>query len=78
MDDVVQCLQDPTRLHRAGPDRFIATFACFLGLLEAPPNAMLSFAWGGVDPVLAGVTAELKIRYEVDLDELATQYYGGD
>lgn len=77
VDDVVACLQVPELLHRAGPDPFVRTLACYFGLLEAPPDLLLRFAWGGVDPVLAGVRSELMRRYRVDLDQLVSDHYAG-
>lgn len=74
IDDVVECLQDPELLRAAGPDCFVATLACQLGLMEAPPDPLRRFAWGGVDPVLDGVKTELKRRYNLDLDALITRY----
>jgi hypothetical protein len=34
---------------------------------------MLYFAWGGADPILDGVRAELKRRYFLDLDFLVSE-----
>ena len=77
IDDVVACLQVTELLQWTGPDPFVATLACYIGLLPAPSDVLLRFAWGGVDPVLSGVRAEVLRRYRVDLDELVSQLYGG-
>jgi hypothetical protein len=77
LEDVVACLQAPELLHWTGPDSFVATLACYFGLLEAPPDVLLRFAWGGVDPIMSGVRSELIQRYGVDLDELLSRLYDG-
>jgi hypothetical protein len=75
IDDVVACLQVPELLQWTGLDPFVATLACSFGLLPAPSDVLLRFAWGGVDPVLSGVRDELMRRYGLDLDQLISQLY---
>jgi hypothetical protein len=66
-DDVVTYLRSPASRETLTADDMVSCLACLFGLVELP-DLFAQFAWGGVDPVLDGVRAELNRRYSLDLD----------
>lgn len=66
-DDVLTCLRDSEFVRRVGLNPILSCLACQLRLTDGPADRIRT-EWGWQGPLLDSLRAELKQRYNLDLD----------